>query len=284
MKYLLLVLSILAGLAQPGNAQEILLPLGCWRTTSLIEQIRPLSRAKLILSDESGCEEDPTGITRAIAFPDPRDLKDLPLVEIPATTSACGIFAVMLSGDGGWARIDRKLGKVFASHGVPIVGWNTLRYFWTPRTPDGASQALERILKHYLRSWNKQAVILAGYSFGADVLPFLVNRLPKDLTERIILIALLGPGKKAEFEFHLSNWIGWISSDALPVLPQVEKLKGMKILCFAGEEESESLCHDLEPSLAKIIILPGGHHFGGNYDAIAKEILEQAGKRTMKEK
>lgn len=121
-------------------------------------------------------------------------------------------------------------------------------------------------------------VILAGYSFGADVLPFLVNRLPTNLRERIILVALLGLGKKAEFEFHIINWFGWISSNALPVLPQVEKLKGMKILCFAGEEESDSLCHDLQPALAKIIILPGGHHFGGNYDAIANEILRQAGK------
>lgn len=101
MRYLLLVLSILAGLARPGNTQELLFPSGYWRTTSFVEQIRPLSQAKLILSDSSGCEEGATGMTRLrpIAFPDSPDLKDLPLVENPAAASARRAFAVILSGD-----------------------------------------------------------------------------------------------------------------------------------------------------------------------------------------
>ena len=64
-----------------------------------------------------------------------------------------------------------------------------------------------------------------------------------------------------------------------PVLPEVEKLKGMPVLCFCGEKESDSLCKDLGPNLAKTISLPGGHHFGGKYDFIADAILRNIAGR-----
>jgi type IV secretory pathway VirJ component len=47
----------------------------------------------------------------------------------------------------------------------------------------------------------------------------------------------------------------------------------MKILCFYGEEEKDSLCRKLPPSLAKPIPFPGGHHFGGDYASIVETIL-----------
>ena len=61
----------------------------------------------------------------------------------------------------------------------------------------------------------------------------------------------------------------------LASLPEVEKLKGLKILCFRGEKESGSLCSDMAARLAKEVVLPGAHHFGGKYDAIAEAILKE---------
>jgi len=46
---------------------------------------------------------------------------------------------------------------------------------------DRVVQDLTRILRHYLPAWNRQKVVLVGYSMGADVLPFLISRLPADL-------------------------------------------------------------------------------------------------------
>ena len=43
---------------------------------------------------------------------------------------------------------------------------------------------------------------------------------------------------------------------------------------FFGEDESDSLCHDLEPALARCIPLGGGHHFGGDYQSIATAIMD----------
>ena len=208
----------------------------------------------------------------------PLSLKDLPLVEVPAKESAAhDVLAVVISGDGGWAGIDRDIANTLSSKGVPVVGLNSLQYFWKRRTPEESSRDLERIISYYLVHWGKERAILIGYSLGADVLPFMANRLPREVLDHVSLIALLGPNEKIDFEFHLSYWLGGSSgSHARPVFPEVEKLKGKKILCFCGDQETDSLCHKMDTSLAKIITLKGGHHFGGDYEGITETLLKES--------
>jgi len=213
----------------------------------------------------------------AIRPPQAEAVKDLPLVEVSATGPPGDTLAVILSGDGGWASIDRDLGNTLAGQGVAVVGLNSLKYFWTRRTPEEATKDLERILRYYLAAWNKSKVLLIGYSRGADVLPFMANRLPRDILARVQMVALLGPSHAVDFQFHLTDWLGDSpAKTARPVLPEVEKLKGTKVLCFYGDEERDTLCKDLAPSLATVIRLKGGHHFDGDYQALAATILQEA--------
>lgn len=199
---------------------------------------------------------------------------DLPLVEVPAHEPAGVTLAVMISGDGGWAAIDHVIAGILSGNGIPVVGFNSLKYFWKKRTPEESAHDLELIITHYLAAWDKSQVILIGYSRGADVLPFMANRLPPEILNCVALIALLGPGENIDFKFHLTEWLLDPSGKhALPVLPEVEKLRGKKILCFCGKEESDPLCEKMDSTLAKTVLLPGAHHFGGHYRIIAEEIL-----------
>ena len=182
----------------------------------------------------------------------------------------------MISGDGGWAGIDKDVSKALSAKGIPVVGWNSLQYFWTARKPDAAARDLERILRHYLAVWGKQEVLLIGYSFGADVLPFFASRLPADLLERVRLVALLGPSETATFEFHVTDWLGG-GSKGQPVLPEVKKLAGRPpVLCLYGSQEKDSICPQVPAAAGKAQVLPGAHHFGGNYDVLAALILKEA--------
>src|SRR5438552_9612559 len=170
--------------------------------------------------------------------------RKLPLIEVPSTKGSSDTFVVFVSGDGGWATIDRSISKVLADSGMPVVGLNALQYFWTRRTPESASRDLQWIVENYLTAWKKGRVMMVGYSRGADVLPAMISRLPIELRSKIRLIALLGPSPKVQFEFHVSDWLRSASS-GIAVKPEVDKLREQRILCLSGEDDKDSLCRAL---------------------------------------
>lgn len=202
-------------------------------------------------------------------------LSDLPLVEVAAKQPERNCLAVLLTGDGGWAGLDQEVSAGLAEKGVPVVGLSTLKYFWTSKTPDSASKDLESILRHYMALWKKDHALLIGYSLGADVLPFMTSRLPKELLTKTALVVLLGPGDKADFEFHVSDWLGESEDSGLPTLPEIHKLSGTHLLCLYGSEESDCICPKISQPAARARVLPGAHHYNGDYTAIVSAILSE---------
>lgn len=203
-------------------------------------------------------------------------LTDLPLVEVPAARPG-KTFAVIVSGDGGWASIDRSIAGALAERGIPVVGLDSLRYFWTRRTPDEAGRDLARILDHYLAAWGMERVLLVGYSRGADVLPFMASRLRPDLGPRIALIGLLGVRRAIDFEVRLRDFVpATESKGAFPVKPEIARLAGRNVLCVYGSDEPDPLCPDLDRTQVTVVAAPGGHHFGGDYKDLADRIVREA--------
>jgi type IV secretory pathway VirJ component len=202
--------------------------------------------------------------------------KDLPLVVLEPRNPEKDLLAVIVTGDGGWASIDRQIGETLAERGIPVVGLSSLQYFWKQRTQKEMSADMGRILQYYLSLHEGSRAVLIGYSLGADVLPFMASQLPDALKDKVAEIALLGPSMSTEFEFHLADWIGGSGHAGHPTKPEVEKLKGMKILCFHGEDEEDSLCPHLSPGIAVDVQLPGGHHFDGDFGPISDRIVSGA--------
>ncbi|HYM61323.1 MAG TPA: AcvB/VirJ family lysyl-phosphatidylglycerol hydrolase [Thermoanaerobaculia bacterium] len=197
----------------------------------------------------------------------------LPIIEVPATQGTSDTLVVLVSGDGGWAAIDKAIAKALATKGMPVAGLNALQYFWTKRTPEQASRDLEIIVERYTERWKMSRVVFIGYSRGADVLPAMINRLPEATKARIRLIALLGPSPKVQFEFHMADWLRDPASGEL-VKPEVDKLRGQKILCLWGEDDKDSLCSGLAGEGISVVTLKGSHHFDGGYERLAGIILE----------
>lgn len=204
----------------------------------------------------------------------PPQISDLPVNEVDAAGDSAA-FAVLLSGDGGWAGLDRALAARLAANGIPTVGFNSLKYFWTPRTPEQTANDVARVIRHYLDTWHKTRVLLVGYSFGADVLPFVVNRLPADLKADIDSVSLLGFDARASFEVSIADWVG--SEDAGPATrPELAKLAGLPVLCIYGEGEKDTICPSLASTQVRIEQVGTGHHFGGDYAQLADRILAYA--------
>jgi type IV secretory pathway VirJ component len=198
----------------------------------------------------------------------------LPLVEVPAARGTSDTMVVFVSGDGGWAAIDKAMARVFADNGMPVVGLNALQYFWTKRSPETASRDLQSIITSHLAQWKKSRVLVVGYSRGADVLPAMINRMPAEVQSKIRLVGLLGPSPYVEFEFHIADWLH-DKKAGVAVRPELERVRNRKVLCLCGEDDKDSLCRGLALPNVHVVTLKGAHHFDGGYDKLAKIILDE---------
>ncbi len=201
-------------------------------------------------------------------------------VTVLATKPKHDVMAVILSGDGGWRDIDQSIGQTMQADGIPVVGFDSLRYFWAKRTPAQTAQDLAAIIKHYHTLWQVNNVILVGYSFGADVLPATYLALPEAERNRVKLISLLGLSQAADWEITVDGWMGSHGSDAVPTLPFVAQLPVAKVQCVYGADEEDSGCTDAAKLGVDAVKVDGGHHFDNNYVPVEKDIMDAFMRRT----
>lgn len=206
--------------------------------------------------------------------PDEEDVSDLPLVELPAPHPD-DMLAIVISGDGGWRDLDQTIAHALCDKGASVVGIDSLRYFWSAKTPEQTAHDLKRIIQAYSARWHIRSVALIGYSFGADVLPFAYNRLPKAIRDKITMMSLLGFAQGADFEIRVTGWLGLPpGKEALPAYPEIAKVPPDLVQCFYGEDESDTICPALAKTGVTVIRTGGGHHFGGDYGHLAHLILD----------
>jgi type IV secretory pathway VirJ component len=204
------------------------------------------------------------------AAPSPASaIGDLPLIELPAAEGTHGDrVVVFLSGDGGWAELDKSVAAHLAAAGTPTVGFSSLRYFWTPRTVDETAADISRIILHYADAWRRPHVVLAGYSFGADVLPFIAARLSPQARAHLDSVVLLGFSRSASFEFHLAEWAGGHRGVEYETVPEAERLT-VPVTCVQGEGDASSACSLLSGPRMRSVTVGAGHHFSGDYAQLA---------------
>ncbi|WP_052183077.1 virulence factor family protein [Rhizobium sp. YS-1r] len=199
---------------------------------------------------------------------------DLPLTVLDAKP-AMNTMAVIYSGDGGWRDLDSEVGGYLQSQGIPTVGVDSLRYFWSERTPQGAADDLAKIIEHYRRQWSVQNVLLIGYSFGADVLPATYNLLPVADRERVRQITLLGLSHQVDYEISVTGWLGVAAAGkGGDPMNDIAKINPKIIQCVYGTDEDDDPCPTLKDRGVEVVPIEGGHHFDENYQALGKRIRD----------
>ncbi|MFN8390837.1 MAG: AcvB/VirJ family lysyl-phosphatidylglycerol hydrolase [Bdellovibrionota bacterium] len=206
------------------------------------------------------------------------NVADLPLTEIVPQNPKEDYFVVFVSGDGGWATIDKEVGTYLSENGIPVIGFDALSYFWHRRTAEQTAVDVTRVIKFYSAKLKRRKVVLVGFSLGADVLPFVARRLPGTIAKNLRAVVLLSPSTRVDFEVHISSWIGVDEEDAGALLfPEIQKLKGTRLLCLYGGDDDDCVCPQLDavkqPGVT-ILRLEGDHHFDGDYEKVGKLLLE----------
>ncbi|MGH2648032.1 MAG: AcvB/VirJ family lysyl-phosphatidylglycerol hydrolase, partial [Ginsengibacter sp.] len=135
-----------------------------------------------------------------------------------------------LSGDGGFNKFSTALCEGFNKKGFDVISLNSKSYFWDKKTPEQTTTDISNFLIKKLAGRKSQQIVFIGYSFGADVLPFVLNRLPKEINDKILVSFLMASSGSTDFEIHWADIFGGNSKRDMDVVTEVNKLVDDKIV------------------------------------------------------
>lgn len=200
---------------------------------------------------------------------------DMPLSIIPPATKSNVPLMFMISGDGGWTSFDQSLAEALAEKKLTVIGLDAQKYFWNARTPAETTADISRAVLHYMQQYKKESFVLAGYSFGASVVPFVASRLRGDLKNKLKTVISLSPDVTADFEIHVADMLDLgEDSEKYDVLNEEKKIGNFEPLCCFGQDEDAATAEAFKKKGIRILILPGSHHFNDNYTLVATRIAD----------
>ncbi|WP_316747681.1 AcvB/VirJ family lysyl-phosphatidylglycerol hydrolase [Pedobacter gandavensis] len=198
----------------------------------------------------------------------------LTLIAAPQQNNLPLIF--MISGDGGWTRFDQSLSLELASKGFSVLGLDARKYFWKAKSPDEASKELNKALSRYLVVTGKNSLVMAGYSFGASVIPFIAVRLPADLKANLKAVIALSPDVRADFEVQLIYWLNFgKNKDQYQVIAAMKSMMPLIPVSIFGAAEGDKIKSKFAAEGMKVVTIPGDHHFDKDYEHLGKVFIKQ---------
>ena len=204
-----------------------------------------------------------------------QDISSLPVV--PYTAAGYSLqkpLVVYLSGDGGENSFSKSIMNQVTSKGYPAVLFNSQKYFWSKKTPEQTASDVEKVIQYYQLQWKVKSVIIIGYSFGADVAPFIVTRLSKDTYASLKNIVLMSPSQATDFEVHVAQLFGKGKSTGSNVVTEINKIKQKPVLIIQGVKESEKIESGSLKITYKLIGLKGGHRYSSETTEVADAIFK----------
>src|SRR6476620_103926 len=187
-------------------------------------------------------------------------------------SDSCILF---ISGDGGLNSFSNSLCERINGAGYTLWAIDARSYFWEKKTPQETAADILLFLREHLARKNNFSLSLIGYSFGADVLPFIVNRFPDSMKQKITSAILLSPSRTTDFEIHWSDILGGSIKRNMDVLTELNKMTSVKkVAVLFGNEEVSLPVNAIHLTNCTVEKLPGGHHFDRNTVALAEMLIK----------
>jgi type IV secretory pathway VirJ component len=205
-------------------------------------------------------------------------LVQLPVNILPAAGDTGKPMVMYITGDGGWNKFSKNLGQALADKGYPVISLNAKDYFWKKKTPAQAAADITLLIRTYQKIWNRNKIMLVGYSFGADVMPFIFNDLPADISARVVNISLLSPAANTDFEIHIAVMFGAGFSGGESVVTAINKITAKPLTFIFGKDENDLPLDQLKIRNYVVIRMEGGHHYDGDETALSNTIISHIPK------
>jgi type IV secretory pathway VirJ component len=202
--------------------------------------------------------------------------QDLPLIITSPKHQQAGMpCAFLISGDGGWYRFEQAIADSLAGLGIPTIGLDIKKYFREKRTPESMTADVVRAIDHNGHMAEDEHLVFIGYSLGAEVLPFIISRLPENLKQRVSMYVLLSPAATTDFSIHIADLMGLQSRyDTYRVIEEIKKNTGIRSLCIFGSEEKTNVPAMLRNTGTILVTIPGDHHYDHDAPLIVKTMKE----------
>ena len=188
---------------------------------------------------------------------------DFPVRELDAQNNTPFIFYV--SGDAGFNTFSKSLSDELFKRKYDITALDSKTYFWKPKTPNETAKKISDYLNQKLKGRKNQQIVILGYSFGADITAFIVNRLDKNLQQKIVSVIMLDPSKTADFEVSLQGMIFDKGRGDYEVLPEINKMKVPKTLIIRSDIGMRFPVNKVTIPNFTTEHLPGNHRFNYKY-------------------
>ena len=183
-------------------------------------------------------------------------------------------FVIYISGDGGFNTFSTELCTAINKAGYSITAVSAKSYFWDKKTPEQTATNISAYLEKQFKNRKNQQLVLAGYSFGADVMPFIVNKLSDSIKMKLVTVVMLSPSTSTDFEVHWSDIFGYNKKRSMGVAAEMNKMGSVKTVTIFGSDEGEFPVKNINLKNYSTETLSGGHHFDGNTDEVAKTMMK----------
>lgn len=204
--------------------------------------------------------------------------------EPPEGASAPGAarpLVLLISGEGGWRAFDVLVAGWLREAGFWVGGVDIKPYF---QKPQDDRRALSADFRAYAAALADAAgvrpdtpVILAGFSFGADLAPWIAGAGGWEKTVRGLV--MIGPDETGSLEYRLLEILGaQPTSHVFSVADALESAAAFPVLFLHASDDRTSAA----PALAerfrgarKLAVVPeAGHHFAGHEAELQSALLE----------
>jgi type IV secretory pathway VirJ component len=182
---------------------------------------------------------------------------------------------VFFTGDSGRSRFDLRLADSLCAGNIPELCIDSYQFFRKRKTPQQTLDSILPYIELVLEKYHCHRIILAGYSFGSEVIPFLYNLMSDGWKEKVEFLVLLSPSYNSDFKIHLGDQLGIINKRwPYDVLAEIMKIEDKKISVFWGENEKKFLKEEFTKHNITVHHLKGGHRHI-DVSPVLKEIKER---------
>lgn len=186
---------------------------------------------------------------------------------------------LFFSGDGGWNSGVIDMARIAASMDALVLGIDFPKYQKAMAAskakcayPAADVENLSKFAQKTLGFTSYIRPVLVGYSSGATLVYALLVEAPPNSYQGVLSLGFCP-------DLTLGNST---QEPKYALLPELTKPEAYPVLCLAGDEEDDCLCRDHNLTGVKSVMLPGGHHLGGDYDRLVDTLVLGLEKKNDK--